>query len=381
MSSCATIRSSKHWLAGTSAGERGVALAAAIFAIVVVGLLVAGSFLVATWEQRIGGHTVLFRRATAAAEAGAELTLARWDQGAYPGMLVGDSAAYSGPVGANSGWFRTSVHRLNDELFFVASEGFSADFVARHTIGLLARVQPVEVEFAAALEVFGPIWIGSSAVISGRDSDPAGWTGCSHSTGDLPAIRAVDSSHVEIEVCPECARGGISFSNSPPESALRWHGVDFADLVSRASKVVGGGPYVEVGPSFKEDGRCSTADERNWGDPRDASPCASYFPIIYAPEGTRLAGGRGQGVLLVQGDLQLSGGFEFVGPVYVTGILVIEGAGASIVGGISVANADPDRASRLERGTIQYSGCAVWRALTRAAGIMRLRERSWVAMN
>ncbi|MEE8251374.1 MAG: hypothetical protein V3R24_06515 [Gemmatimonadales bacterium] len=381
MSSCATIRSFKYLLDGNLAGERGVALAAAIFAIVVVGLLVAGSFLIATWERRIGGDTVLFRRATAAAEAGAELTLARWERGAYSGMLVGDSTAYSGPVGANSGWFRTSVHRLNDELFFVASEGFSADFAARHTVGVLARVQPVDVEFAAALEVFGPIWIGSSAVISGRDSDPAGWTGCPHSTGDLPAIRIVDSSHVEIEVCPECARGGISFSNSSPDSALRWHGVDFADLVARASKVVGGGPYVEVGPSFEEGGRCSTADERNWGDPRDASPCASYFPVIYAPEGTRLAGGRGQGVLLVQGDLELSGGFEFVGPVFVTGILVLKGAGASIVGGVSAANSDPDRASRLERGTIQYSGCAVWRALTRAAGIMRLLERSWVAMN
>ncbi len=380
MSSCATIRSSSYLPDGTLSGKRGVALAAAIFAIVVVGLLVAGSFLVASWEQRIGGDTVLFRHATAAAEAGAELTLARWDQGAYPGLLVGDSAAYSGPVGANSGWFRTSVHRLNDELFFVASEGFSANFVARHTVGLLARVQPVEVEFAAALEVFGPIWIGSSAVISGHDSDPAGWTGCPDSTGNLPAIRAVDSSHVEREVCPECAGGGISFTDSLPDSALRWHG-DFADLVSRASKVVGGGPYVEVGPSFKEGGRCSTADERNWGDPRNASPCASYFPVIYAPEGTRLAGGRGQGVLLVQGDLELSGGFEFVGPVFVTGILVIKGAGASIVGGVSAANADPDRASRLERGRIQYSGCAVWRALTRVAGIMRLRERSWVAMN
>ncbi len=380
MSSCATIRSSNYLPDGTLAGERGVALAAAIFAIVVVGLLVAGSFLVATWEHRIGRDTVLFRHATAAAEAGAELTLARWDQGTYPGLLVGDSAAYSGPVGANSGWFRTSVHRLNDELFFVAAEGFSRDFVARHVVGLLARVQPVEVEIAAALEVFGPIWIGSSAVISGRDSDPAGWTGCPRSIGDLPAIRAVDSSHVEIAVCPECARDGIIFTDSLPDSALRWHG-DFADLVSRASKVVGGGPYVEVGPSFKEGGRCSTADERNWGDPRNASPCASYFPVIYAPEGTKLAGGRGQGVLLVQGDLELSGGFEFVGPVFVTGILVIKGAGASIVGGVSTANADPDRASRLERGRIQYSGCAVWRALTRVAGIMRLRERSWVGMN
>ena len=51
--------------------ERGMALALAIFALVVVGALVAGAFLAGHLEQRTGRGTLYSAQAADAAEAGA----------------------------------------------------------------------------------------------------------------------------------------------------------------------------------------------------------------------------------------------------------------------------------------------------------------------
>jgi len=59
--------------------ERGIALAVAIFALVVIGALVAGAFYVGTQEQRVGRNTVLIQQALSAAEAGAYTQVSNWD--------------------------------------------------------------------------------------------------------------------------------------------------------------------------------------------------------------------------------------------------------------------------------------------------------------
>ena len=73
------------------ADERGMALAVAIFALVVIGALVAGAFFAGQMEQRTGRNTLYAAEAAQAAEAGATTILADWDQFNLNNIVVGDS--------------------------------------------------------------------------------------------------------------------------------------------------------------------------------------------------------------------------------------------------------------------------------------------------
>ena len=70
------------------------------------------------------------------------------------------------------------------------------------------------------------------------------------------------------------------------------------------------------------------------------SLCQSYFPIIYRNGNLKVQDGRGQGVLLVEGDLEVRGNFEFTGLVIVRGELSTNGTGNKITGGVLAKNAD-----------------------------------------
>ena len=69
--------------------RRGMALPLAIFALVIVGALVAGSFFIGWQEQRVGRNTVKLQQAFGAAEAGAQATVANWDIDVYNALPLG----------------------------------------------------------------------------------------------------------------------------------------------------------------------------------------------------------------------------------------------------------------------------------------------------
>src|SRR5260370_6982419 len=59
--------------------ERGMALAVAIFALVVVGALVAGAFFAGTQEQRVGANSRRLTQSFGAAETGLNEIIRKWD--------------------------------------------------------------------------------------------------------------------------------------------------------------------------------------------------------------------------------------------------------------------------------------------------------------
>ena len=61
--------------------ERGIALVAAIVALVVIGALVAGTFFVSSLEQKTAENSVDAAEAYQAAEAGIVKNVANWDTG------------------------------------------------------------------------------------------------------------------------------------------------------------------------------------------------------------------------------------------------------------------------------------------------------------
>ena len=87
----------------------------------------------------------------------------------------------------------------------------------------------------------------------------------------------------------------------------------------------------------------------NWGTPtagatlQNASSCSTYKTVYYNTNNTyvRLSGGvQGCGLLLVEGDLELHGGFSWYGPVVVTGSVTYTGGGNKNTTGALISGGD-----------------------------------------
>ncbi len=362
--------------------NRGVALPLAIFALVVIGAMVAGSFFVGTQEQRIGRNTVGSQQAFQAAEYGAQLTVATWNPQAMNAMAVGGTATIGGALSGNAGWYRGEVRRLNNMLFLVRSEGFSADSMSRQQVGLLVRLRPIEIIIAAALQTQGELKIGGSSSLSGYDAAPTGWTNCPALESPLPGIKISDASEIETSGCAglSCISGNpkIEEDTTISDSSLTTFGdVTFDELRSMASKIISGGG-MKIEP-ITVGGVCATGSLTNWGSPLDPTgPCGNYFPIIWSEGDLRINGVQGQGVLIVNGNLRVQGGFEFFGPVIIRGTLSTTGTGGHFNGGVVAANVSLAQNTVLGDAVINFSSCAVLRALTASAKGALLRERSWI---
>src|SRR5262245_60629766 len=109
--------------------EQGMALILAVFGLVVIGALVAGSFFVGRVEQVTGYNNVWAAQAGEAAEAGLGYAM-NVDPVTYEGMAVWTPAAPtewttsgSGISGTTSVVYTDSVRRLNNTVFLVRSTG------------------------------------------------------------------------------------------------------------------------------------------------------------------------------------------------------------------------------------------------------------------
>jgi hypothetical protein len=99
---------------------------------------------------------------------------------------------------------------------------------------------------------------------------------------------------------------------------------------------------------------------------------------------TLQSNGYGQGILLVDGDLQVRGGFTFFGIIIVQGTFTTGNGTNRIFGAVMASNAADLNQTFLGTSTIQYSRCAVTRAVLNNAALARARplaERSWVDLS
>ena len=97
--------------------NKGFALPAAVFALVVVGVLVTGGFYLARQETRIG---VASERATTAfylAERGATEVMSQWDMSTFGSLANWHSAVKADTV--SDGIWPVAVTRMTDRLYFL----------------------------------------------------------------------------------------------------------------------------------------------------------------------------------------------------------------------------------------------------------------------
>jgi len=362
--------------------ERGVALAVAIFAIVIIGMLVAGIFYASFLEQRTGENTVYAQQAFEAAESGMADALSNWNQSVYGAFPV-DTPQALASVTAGRTRYTPLITRLNSTLFLVSARGEQLDgggaVLARRMLGTLARLTPTVVDVQAAVTSQGTVKVGGSATVNGNDHIPTGWASC-------PALGAPKAG-VRTDGVVTTLGGGTTVG-SPPEQEHDATVVDslftnpFEELklllnINLTNENNNGMAPSTTGMPL----RCNRALELNWGEPTAVvTQCQGYFPIIYRNGNLTVQTGRGQGILLVEGDFEVRGNFEFTGLIIAKGMMKANGTGNKITGGVLAQNADLTDISLIGNPVVNYSSCAISRALSASANVRPLTERSWAQL-
>lgn len=368
--------------------ERGVALAIAIFAIVIIGMLVAGVFYGSFLEQRTGENTLYAQQAFEAAEGGMATVFNSWDASVYGAFPVDTPQALAA---VTTGRTRVTpiITRLSSGLYLVAARGEqlngSGGVLARRSLGTLGRLTPTIVDIQAAVTSKGNVRVGGNSTVDGNDHVPTGWGGCS--AGGAKAGVRTDGSVTLL--------GGGTTIGSPPSRELDASVVDsifsnpFNQLkplrnITLTNENNNGMAPATTGTPL----RCNRALELNWGEPWYNPPatgvipqCQGYFPIIYRNGNLKVQNGRGQGILLVEGDLEIRGNFEFTGLVITTGEVKANGTGNKVTGAVLARNVDlGDLTSFIGNPVVNYSSCAVSRALSASAVVRPITERSWAQL-
>jgi hypothetical protein len=376
--------------------ERGIALAVAVFALVVIGALVAGTFFAGRLELQTGSNTFMAAQAAEAADAGLSEAVA----GATAATLLALKAdpdstqtltALTVGYPGNHVTAARSVRWLNNNLFLVRSLGTrssaSGAQMASRSMAQLIRLVQADVEVNAGLTALGDVTVSGGAEVTGYDVVPPAWAGKA-TCPPLDSVTGVLYNNGTLT-----AKGNGSVTGTPADAVdptlnptdLK---ADFDKLKVLATlTLTNGNPGAQAPAYTGNPQRCDSAVETNWGEPTPVlatDPCFNYFPIIYYNGHLKLQGGRGQGILLVEGDLTATGGMIFYGPVFVTGTLSTAGnskQGAKFFGGVIAGNVSLEDMNKLSGGAqVTYSSCAIKRALDATATAGTLAERSWVQL-
>lgn len=364
--------------------RRGIALVISLIAMVVIGALVTGIFSSAMLDQRTGEGTRRQNQAFAVADAAAGEIIAGWNTASYNGMANGASVAVSGTSPNATGTYTGTITRVNDQFFLVDVIGKDRYSGSRQRVGLLVKLRLLNFDIRSALTERGPGSVGGSVNISGVDARP--WTDCPPSGPTLAGIRSPDAADIHfIGGCSDlsCISGSPQVQQDATvtdNTFFSYGNSDWNSLASMANMTLASGTYNGMAPSVSG-GNCNTASTNNWGEPYEPGTvpaCRGYMPIIYVTGDLHISGGRGQGILMVNGNLDLSGGFEFDGIVIARGQLRTTGTGNHVTGGVMSANVDLDDEAVLGNAVLQYSSCAVSRVASTASPGAQLKSRGWL---
>jgi hypothetical protein len=371
-----------------------MALAVTLFALVIIGAMVAGTLFSGRLEQQSGANTIYGSQAAEAAEAGISDALGTVTA---PSLLALTAANPVSDLGTVSLGSRVDVSRqlsrLTSSVFLIRSTGTRRNAagapLATRTSGSLVRLVTPHLLIRGGLSAVGQITVTGNATVSGNDTTPPLWTGAGVDCppeGDKPGV-VYNGSLTQT--------GSSSITGNPPKQAdptLNNGNIlgatNFDALKNLRTLTLTSGNINDIGPALTNaiPPTCNAAVQTNWGAPTDPnSPCWNYFPIIYHYGDLSLSGrGSGQGILLVEGNLNAQGQISFYGPVIATGAVNVRGTGTDDVkfyGGIIASDVQLDDSRLSGNATVLYSSCANRRALQGSGTVTRLAQRGWVQLD
>lgn len=373
--------------------ERGIALAVALFAMVIIGIVVGGAFFSGRIEQQSGENTFYTGQAAEAAEAGISDAIGSTTAPTLLALTIAGAPANLSTVSLGSRVDVTrQISRLTSSLFLVRSIGTrrnaSGGALATRTAGSLVRLVTPNLVMRGGLTALGQITVTGNATVSGNDSTPPVWR-------QSPAV----------DCPPEQDKGGVVYNGTLTQSGsseITGSPAKQLDPTINTSNLLGGTTFQQlkalrtltiagnisgIAPALTNSvpAQCNTLVQNNWGAPTDRnSPCFNYFPIIYHYGDLSISGqGQGQGILLVEGNLYVQGQVSFFGPVIATGAVNVRGTGTDDVkfyGGIIASDVQLDDNKLSGNATVLYSSCANRRALQGSGTVTRLGQRGWVQL-
>lgn len=374
--------------------RRGAALLLALFAMIVLLLLSQGALIGSLHEYRAGRNTLVEQRAFAVAEFGMNLEIATWprERNLPPPAGLAFGSIDSNSVFVSQGdTSRVKVTRLNENTFWVVATGRSSIGIAalesQRMTHMLVRIAYPTIKPGAAVVTAGDISVKGNALVSGINTDPAGWTQCAQIPGrDTFAIAYAPGVNTDLDKAKQIING----TNADPAAAdsntyVRYGTESWNSLVANADIKLPGGVYhpFPVGTQTE----CSYGVTSNWGEPfrgnGTIASCKDYFPIIYLDGDATINGNsRGQGILLVNGDLRTAGTLDWFGLIIVRDDFDAGTGTSRILGSVMSRNATLDKDAVNIGGTVDilWSKCAVESALRGSAVLTRTRERSWVQL-
>ncbi len=274
--------------------------------------------------------------------------------------------------------------------FWVVSEGtagaLGSQATARRRYGTFFKLDMPNMNFMGAITTQGNTTVNGNVTVNGNDAAPANWSGCGPTAPGVAGAAISPTTTATVN-------GSVSLSGSPPvlttpvagdtNTYFNYGDATYQSLAAAATYTYAGGTLLNgVGP-LVVGGVCqASVNPPNWGEPTHASPagaCDSYFPVIHALGDLKITTGRGQGILLVDGDLTVAGNFTFDGAVIVRGGLKMTGTGNKVSGALMSASVNVDDNVALAGNTsILYSSCALISALSASAYPKQAKERGWV---
>ncbi|MBL0938683.1 MAG: hypothetical protein IBJ03_07300 [Gemmatimonadaceae bacterium] len=367
-----------------SRSRRGSALLFVLVAMVVLAVLSSAGLMSTYQEARAARGAQVRQRAMAVAEFGLNQQLDTWTQ-ARRTMAVGGIDS-SNVVVANGDTARVRVQRLDGQTFQIVSIGRAnignGVLEAQRQASLLVRLSQPRIVPGSAIVSHGNIEVKGSIDITGRNTTPPGWTGCdAFGVRDTFAISYNPAKTATVQKPATQAVGGTyADPNAASVSTFTVFGTEtFESLAAKANVTTAGGSPSPTGTATA----CSPSST-NWGEPDRGGAaivgCQGYFPVIYSAGDLHLNGGRGQGILLVNGSLRINGNFKFVGLIVVMDDFRPNG-NADIYGSVLVRNRTTDNSLGNGNTLIAYSRCAVGQALGALAVPRRVHQRAWVQLH
>jgi Tfp pilus assembly protein PilX len=369
--------------------RRGVALITALFGVVVLAVLMSGMYFTSNQEYRGTRNALVEQRAFAVAEYGLNSEISNWDRARNQIQSFGIGAIDSTkvyPANTDTSWVK--VTRLTDNTFWVLSDGYANmgnNLESRRQTSAFVRIAYPTINPRGAITAAGNVRLQGAANVDGDDVHPAGWTNCGALVPTVPGVTVPPSGTVttgptNITSIPATAHDSAAADSN---TYVRYGSESWNTLTSNADIKLTGGVYnadiFPVGTATT----CDKSGDFNWGEPLrpgDVAGCYGYFPIIYSSGSLHLNGnGRGQGILLVNGDLEINGLLDFYGIVIVRDDILKSNGTAKVTGAVFAANMTVgDPLSWLTGDQdVQYSNCAVQSALSGSAILVRVTQRHW----
>jgi hypothetical protein len=360
-----------------------VALVAVLYFLVVAALTSIAVLLGTRMAVRSGSDVRTDASLVAAGDAVVHGALAGWNGPERLRQPIGSTVSYPQPQtrGITSTLWIT---RLGMRIFSLTTEVRTGANGPARRIALLVRVPLTQPPVATALLSSVDVSLGDGVRVIATDSGACADTATAAVTLAPGVMLSLDTA-----LAPD-ARPLVHVDTIASDSTayLALGGLSWDELVARADVHLEGDLSLSPAPVVVGD-TCGDG-AANWGDPANAaSVCAARAPLVHARGDLTIQGGRGQGVLLVDGRLVIAGPFTYSGQIVVRRGIETRADAISLTGGVSAWRATSDSSRTravntdvvLTHGTsLRYSRCDVAHGMASWLQPRAVHARAWTEL-